>query len=324
MDPNIVPWQEGLTGRIRLLRGDAVQMRKLNILMIEEGGGPARELRITLEVLSAAVLFLIFVSGGLVWHFFDPGRRHLTHADLIRAEALASQRETQIAFLEERIQSIRKQMKVLDQYHESLTTIARLATSDEGRSLVGIGGSDGGRVSPRLVRSHPQGALMKGPAEARSDIKDPAEPTFPYLELIGRDVHLSGLKGARWPARGWVCSQFGVTPSPSQDRGGFNKGVHIAARAGAPVRAPASGVITAVEWREGYGNRVVLAHGGGLVSVFSHLDKVYVEKGDRLAQGEVLATAGGSGLSSGPFVRYETRLYGVPFDPRLRETVLWN
>jgi len=297
--------------------GNSLRVKRVTILFIDEGGGGAREFILPRALLPALVLSIILLAVSFVWIVLDHRALKPWTAQLKEVEILSAHDANQVAYLGKRVQGLREKLEYLGAYDKQLREIARVATGDEGRSVVGVGGSDPKAVSARLMDKDLDPPLLRKAPEVKSENKVLEEEGRRFFEFISPVSHLAGSKDVQWPTRGWVCGDFGVGPSPHKNQGGFNKGVDIATRAEAPVRAPASGVVTAVDYGEGYGRRVVLAHGFGLVSVFSNLGRVQVNKGDRLRQGDAIATVDGTGRIKGPCLRYEFHIYGVPVDPRL-------
>ena len=134
--------------------------------------------------------------------------------------------------------------------------------------------------------------------------------------LVGEGTALLGATPDAWPVDGVISSGFGVRLSPFAGQEEFHKGVDIMAPAGSPVRAPAPGVVVfAGEDAEG-ALAVVLDHGGGYTSSFSHLESLTAARGQRLDRGASLGAVGQAGRSTGPHLHYEVRLFGLPVDPR--------
>ena len=96
----------------------------------------------------------------------------------------------------------------------------------------------------------------------------------------------------------------------------FHAGVDLAAALGTPVAAAGSGEVVWAGWRDGgWGNAVMIAHGGGVRSLVAHLSRVDVRVGDRVHAGERVGLAGSTGDASGPHVHFEVRLRGAYVDP---------
>lgn len=123
-----------------------------------------------------------------------------------------------------------------------------------------------------------------------------------------------------WPVSGGhVVSGFGTSAD-----GQRNDGMDIAASEGAPVRAAAAGTVTYAgnELRQ-YGNLVIIKHADGYITVYAHQASIGVKKGDQVAQGQTIGTAGTTGGAVQPGVHFEVRYDTKPVNPRplLSETV---
>ena len=114
---------------------------------------------------------------------------------------------------------------------------------------------------------------------------------------------------------GRLSMPWGPGKNPFTHKEFHHDGVDLAAPLGTPIRAAADGVVvkTVVDFGDSArGRRVMLAHDGGLVTSYSHVDEVRVEPGQRVARGEVIATVGSTGLSTGPHLHFEVRRVGEP------------
>lgn len=112
-----------------------------------------------------------------------------------------------------------------------------------------------------------------------------------------------------WPVSGPVTSGFG----PRWGR--MHEGIDIAVPTGTPVRAAASGTVIYAGWMGGYGNLVVIDHGGGLSTAYAHNSAFASSVGQSVAKGQVVAYSGSTGNSSGPHVHFEVRVNGTAVDP---------
>jgi murein DD-endopeptidase MepM/ murein hydrolase activator NlpD len=113
--------------------------------------------------------------------------------------------------------------------------------------------------------------------------------------------------GFIWPLSGTVTSTFGLR------WGRMHEGIDIAAPYGVPVVAVASGTVVQAGWMGGYGNLVVIDHGGGVSTAYAHLSSVAA--GGSVAQGQVIGYNGCTGSCTGPHVHFEVRVNGSPVDP---------
>jgi murein DD-endopeptidase MepM/ murein hydrolase activator NlpD len=117
-------------------------------------------------------------------------------------------------------------------------------------------------------------------------------------------------KGALdWPLRGVLYARFGKKSGDPHD------GIDLAAPAGTPVKTAAEGQVLYAGEQRGYGNIVIIEHPGGLVTVYAHNRDVRVNSGQKVRRGQVVATVGESGRTSGPHLHFEVRKDAVPVDP---------
>jgi murein DD-endopeptidase MepM/ murein hydrolase activator NlpD len=119
-----------------------------------------------------------------------------------------------------------------------------------------------------------------------------------------------------WPLRGPVTSPFGFRIHPIFHRRLFHTGVDIAAAYGAPVRAAQDGVVLFAGWYGGYGKLVILDHGQGISTLYSHLSDILVAAREHVMRAEVIGRVGSTGYSTGPHLLYEVRVDGRPVDPQ--------
>lgn len=114
----------------------------------------------------------------------------------------------------------------------------------------------------------------------------------------------------RTPVEGPVSSGFGGRGA------GHHAGVDILAPRGVPVRASEGGtVVHAGSGMRGYGNAVVIDHGGGVTTLYGHLEAIRVESGDAVPAGAVIGTVGRSGNATTYHVHFEIRVDGESVDP---------
>ena len=119
-----------------------------------------------------------------------------------------------------------------------------------------------------------------------------------------------------WPVVGKLESGFGGRANPFG--GGsyeFHSGQDIEATWGDPVVAGASGTVTFVGWQNGYGQLIVIDHGGGLTTRYGHLSHIDVAQGQAVARSEFIGRVGSTGRSTGPHLHYEVRFNDEPVNP---------
>ena len=119
-----------------------------------------------------------------------------------------------------------------------------------------------------------------------------------------------GTGGWTWPAGGTVTSEFGYR------WGRLHAGLDIGAPEGSPIWAARGGTVTYAGAMGGYGNLVLLDHGGGVSTAYAHQSAIMVSVGASVSAGQQIGQVGSTGNSTGPHLHFETRIGGNPQDPR--------
>ncbi|NDJ85143.1 MAG: LysM peptidoglycan-binding domain-containing protein [Chloroflexi bacterium] len=118
------------------------------------------------------------------------------------------------------------------------------------------------------------------------------------------------------PASGPVTSQFGTRRSYNgSPYNTFHAGTDFGGAVGAPLTAPADGVVMLAETLQVRGNTVILDHGWGVYTGYWHQSEIYVEVGQQVSKGDVIGALGGTGLVTGPHLHWEMWVQGVQVDP---------
>jgi murein DD-endopeptidase MepM/ murein hydrolase activator NlpD len=133
----------------------------------------------------------------------------------------------------------------------------------------------------------------------------PVEIITPADALIGSDR--DGAYDGRLPPE-FIWPVLGTTVSGYGPRGGsFHDGIDISAPEGTVIRAVAEGEVIYSDQLRGYGNLIIIRHGNGLVSVYSHNRKNLVREGQTVRRGDVIGEVGSTGRVSGPHLHFEVR-----------------
>jgi murein DD-endopeptidase MepM/ murein hydrolase activator NlpD len=154
-------------------------------------------------------------------------------------------------------------------------------------------------------------AAVKTPAALVSPRK-PAQETG--LSSVKRNVELPRAQGLIWPVDGLIYSTFNAT------RGRRAHGaIDIVTEKGTPIAAAADGIVSVAASGgknfSGYGKIVIIDHGKGLYTVYAHCNTLLVKMGQRVKQGEYIATVGRTGRASTDHCHFEVRIAGKKYDP---------
>lgn len=170
------------------------------------------------------------------------------------------------------------------------------AMRDGKQSLLGDVREDREQAEENLAALEAASAALTGQLQGGGSSSSSSGPST---------VSSSGLV---WPVSGVLTSGYG----PRWGR--MHTGIDIAAPTGTSVQAAAGGTVIIAGWMGGYGNLIVVDHGGGLATAYAHLSAIYVG-GGAVAQGQSIGAVGSTGNSTGPHLHFEVRVNGSPVDP---------
>jgi len=168
--------------------------------------------------------------------------------------------------------------------------------------LMGIGGSEPPSPEPRV-----DAMLRRVRFEQQSlaDIQDAVKEQESRLKNVP----------SIWPVQGWVASGFGYRSDPFTGSRVMHPGLDIVAPTGTPVEATAAGRVTYAGWKTEWGRCVEIDHGGGIKTFYAHCRTLNVSDGQNVSRGDVIATVGSSGRSTGTHLHYGVLVGGNWVDP---------
>ncbi len=130
-----------------------------------------------------------------------------------------------------------------------------------------------------------------------------------------RNLPVQGSGAMLWPLAGEITSDFGWRTHPISGAQSFHSGIDIGGDYGEPIYAAQAGTVEYAGWISGYGNAVIINHGGGISTLYGHCQALLVSTGQSVAQGELIAECGSTGNSTGPHCHFEVRVNGEPVNP---------
>ena len=145
-----------------------------------------------------------------------------------------------------------------------------------------------------------------------------AQTTRNQVATTRGNVSVSADAPMAWPVAlaPHITSDFGWRPNPF-GRGGseWHTGIDMRAPMNTPILAAQAGTVTFNGWMRGYGNTVIIDHGGGTRTLYAHNSTNLVSVGQHVTQGQQIARAGSTGNSTGPHLHFEVIVNGTPVDP---------
>ena len=117
------------------------------------------------------------------------------------------------------------------------------------------------------------------------------------------------------PVGGPITSGFGSRRHPILGTVRNHTGVDFGSPSGTPIKSAAAGVVLSAGERSGYGNTVIVDHGGTLATLYAHQSRIAVKDGQTVSRGQTIGYVGSTGFSTGPHLHFEVRMNGNPVDP---------
>ncbi len=141
------------------------------------------------------------------------------------------------------------------------------------------------------------------------------EFTKKIIALQSKNKYVGGKLG--WPSPNYykITSQYGYRIHPILKKKKLHTGIDIAVPSGTTIIAANSGTVIYSGYNGGYGNTVIIDHGGKISTLYAHNSKLLVKVGDKVEKGEAITKSGSTGLSSGPHLHFEVRENGQHVDP---------
>jgi murein DD-endopeptidase MepM/ murein hydrolase activator NlpD len=227
----------------------------------------------------------------------------------VRADA-----QSEIDAMAVRMGQLQSQLLRLDALGERLVEIGRL---DKGEFSFEEPPALGG---PEGIEAASQQSALPDLLKEMQNLEQMIDDRQQQLTLVEDLIMNSNLEESLHPAgrpitKGWISSYFGMRNDPFTGKRAMHKGMDFAGKEGSEVVAVAAGVVTWAGERYGYGELVEINHGKGIVTRYGHNEKILVEVGDRIKQGQVIANMGSSGRSTGPHVHFEVLKNGKSVNP---------
>jgi murein DD-endopeptidase MepM/ murein hydrolase activator NlpD len=205
---------------------------------------------------------------------------------------------------------LEKQRKELDRRNEEMKkqkAAIQKTTTERNRML------QQARKDKALFQAE-QDELLKASRELKSKVNDLLAQKKKSGGSGSTPLYYKGGKFA-WPLRGKITSTYGTRTHPVFKTKATHSGVDIDGNKGDTVRAAADGEILYTGWLRGYGQVVIIDHGGDLTSVYAHLSGIDTVVNAKVKTGDKIGRVGSTGVATGSHLHFEVRVNGNTQDP---------
>ena len=233
----------------------------------------------------------------------------------VRARKAAEKRVSSIeADLERTRLMLAQEEQAQEEARSQLDSLA-----SERRNLVELAGEQKHQVASQVAQIEGLSAAEEAQLESLIQERERELAAQRKAAGIAGGVESEGGPGSfSWPVTGTITSPFGWRSNPFGGSPEFHQGLDIAAPSGTTVTAAAGGTVIMAQWYGGYGNYILIDHGGGYSTGYGHLSAIYVSNGQSVSRGQAIGAVGSTGQSTGPHLHFEVRINGKPVDPAPR------
>jgi murein DD-endopeptidase MepM/ murein hydrolase activator NlpD len=290
-----------------------------NILIFGSKTSRTRHLKVHKKTFKIALYLFAFALLSTTFFFCDYIQVKKKAFELGRLRQETQSQKSQIHFFSAKIEDLEKQLSRLKDFDKKIRILANLERGGETHTLMGMGGPSPSDIRDKLKKDKDDQGLVQ---QMRADVERIQS------EALSQEVSLSELEKqlqtkkeilihtpSIWPIMGWVTSGFGFRTNPFTGLTQMHEGLDISNRVGTPIVAPAEGIVSDVGNDLVHGKILVLSHGFGMTSRYSHLSNALVKTGQKVKRGDRIAEVGMTGKTTGPHLHYEVRLNGIPVNP---------
>ncbi|MGH7560398.1 MAG: M23 family metallopeptidase [Gemmatimonadales bacterium] len=291
--------------------------RRWTIVVVPQGASASKiievsqtALKLVGSVIAAATVIVLLLGYATV-------RRSLNLAHADRLERENEELAAELHVLNGRMSSLSDTLAQLERRDTQLRLLANLDPIDPQVKAAGIGGPSSERDATEDSRLVGRAGLVRVDLNALIRRANLLSRSFREAgDSLVRHADRLAATPSIMPTSGWLTSAFSrMREHPILHTARPHEGIDVSAPRGAPIEAPANGVVVEAGWDAGYGNVVTIDHGYGIVTRFAHASRLLVRRGQKVRRGEQIATVGNSGLSTGPHLHYEVHVNGRPVNP---------
>ena len=267
---------------------------------------------ITLVSVFVFIIMLIFASILYIGY----NQNKIISAQQILNEN--SKLKEKLTVLSGEIDSILVKLRLMEEWEDEIRLEKNLKNINKEIREMGVGGLPADNI--QIAGLTPQtNFLVNNTANKLDNLK--SRISFDYqthselLDQVKLKESLFRNTPSIYTTFGRISDKYGLRTHPVTKKSSFHHGLDFGNKMGTPIYATADGVVESVEKKKLIGNYIVLSHKFGYQTGYGHLHKILVKKGDTVKRGQIIATMGNSGRSTGVHLHYEVLRYNKYRDP---------
>ncbi len=290
------------------------------LLIVPKEKSAVKKVGLSSALINGIGIFLAVLILSLMYVSYDYIHIKRDKAELELLKRRTIEQKTEIENLVNKIENFAGRMQELQQFDRKIRIMANLEKNRDKQQLLGIGGpgEENDRLKSKLAAGDKE--LIASMHDEIDRLSEQAEKRkgslSELLDFLKEQKSILASTPSIWPVGGWVTSEFGYRSSPFGGERELHKGLDVATRVGAKIRATADGIVADVAYHPDMGNEVRIDHGHGMATYYGHLSRSAVSVGAAVKRGDVIGYVGNTGRSTGPHLHYTVALHGVPVNPR--------
>lgn len=311
--------------------------RKWTFIFISDANHQVHRLKIHRALFFFVPVGLGLIAAGIVIWLYSVRQEYVHSSDLLTSQMAAQQKlfeeeshtkdlsiekmQTEIITLTEEAEKIRdklEQIKLLENELRKLSEQVKTASAQPRKVQVGSSFGQGGESYPldddniHVIAQQTIGDFVS----LEEEMNELTDELKRVQEMIETKKSLERITPSIWPSsKRQITSGFGYRRDPFSGSPSFHGGIDISTNFNDPVYAAADGKVQSAEWSRQRGNYVAIQHGNGIATLYFHLNKILVQKGERVQKGQRIGLSGSSGRSTGTHLHYEVLLNGRQTNP---------
>lgn len=281
--------------------------------------------RIAISRFTFSFILITIVAGILCLVYFVNDYRQMRHkvTRLAELEAINQTQKEEILSLAQKIKNFNEEMEKLRKLEDRLRILAGVGGDTEINKELGKGGPRDYLLLEEDIKVDEKELL---PDSLIEKIEENAvflineierrEKGFEEVEeIIRQKKELFASTPNIFPVQGWISSGYGSRTNPVTKKREFHQAIDIVAPWGTEVKASAQGRVVLVGWKDAYGLMIEMDNGHKYYTVYGHLSRILVKKGEWVRKGEAIGRLGSTGHSTGPHLHFEVWYEGETVNP---------
>lgn len=299
--------------------------RSYSIIVVSDATSANKEFSVSLKLIRQVIIgfsVLLLFFGFVIFHYLTIT---LDKQEMKRLQYENTDKQNKINELTATVSSLNQKVVSMEETKERIM-VAMGLTSPLALKEVGSGGGPSESVIDQSFDSLPVNNIDLKPKPSESGILETARKieenageivdTLRFIEstIEKQKIRLAATP-AIWPTRGYITDGFGWRIHPFTGTREFHNGIDIATQHGNKIIAPADGTVLVADYRDFYGNLIIIDHGFGYMTRYGHLANFNVKEGQRVKRWDVIGFVGNTGRSTSPHLHYEVRHFDKPINP---------